>query len=484
MNRARQRVFWLLASALAAGCSWPTQFAQTAAEPAAAVVDSGASPSPADAGCPADLAARLQVTHVDVDRDIRYKVPRYDGYPFDDRIALSIARDGHAYVAWTALAGGVQITPLDTQLVRSEPDISVDGSDIGGLIAHDQGFALLTRRDDPGETDADPTPPAEDPVTAAFLLRYAGRSQVFAAQLTGAASITADTEPRARDCATGSIQIARLAWNGVRYGMYFPAHACGAVPRMPAYVDKLVYADDRGRHVAGGWDSNCDLSLGVRLLPEPGAFTSVCLSDRLPFPGVNLVTEGVPARQLSAEYTAPSFAAASLGSLVKVPADGSYVLSWLSRGISTADGRVAAATPAYDIALLRLGPDYQLLVPKKWLQETPDVAELNLHMAAYGPDRLLLTWERIEAPRCTDRTCWGPYSGTRAQIIDLNGNPLSPETAIDAPPNVLEDIAVFPNGDLGWAFVADDQRNYEEPIDSRDVPGKHQLSIARLRVCE
>ena len=485
MRRPLHRVLLPLAYALgAAGCSLPAEFAQTASDPRAAVGGAEASPLPTEPDCPDDLAARLEVTRIDVDGDIRYKVPRYDKYPFDDRIALAIARDGHAFVAWTALAGGLHVTPLDAQLVRSAPDVLVDGVDIGGLIAHERGFALLTRRDDPDEALSDPTSTAENPVSAAFLVRYEDRTQVFAAPLTGTRSITAESEPTTHDCATGSIQIARLAWNGVRYGAYFHAHSCGGISRALGYADKLVYADDRGRHVPGGWDRNCDLSLGVRLLAEPGAFTGVCLSDRLPFPGVDLVTEGVPARQLSAEYTATNFAAASLGSIVKVPADGSYVLGWLSRGVSTADGRVAAAKSAYDIALLRLGSDYQVLEPKRWFLETPDVAELNLHIAAYGRDRLLLTWERIEAPRCTERTCWGPYSGTRAQIIDLNGNPLSPETAIDAPPNALEDIAVFPNGDVGWAFVADEQRSYEEPLDSSDIPGKRQLSIARLRVCE
>ena len=200
----------------------------------------------------------------------------------------------------------------------------------------------------------------------------------------------------------------------------------------------------------------------------------MCLADSAPAPGLNLVTEGAPARQLSPEFTQAAWAAAVFGSILKVPADGSYAVGWLSRGVTTSQGRAAPTKQAFDIALLRLGADYVPLGPKKWLVETNDVAEINLHVAPYGRDRMLVTWERIENPRCTDRTCWGPYAGTRARVIDLDGNPLSADAQLAAPPNTGEDIAVFPNGDLGWAFVADDTRSYENPVNgSRGRPASY-----------
>jgi len=441
--------------------------------------------TPVAPSCPSNLAERITVTRVDVDTDIRYRAATYDGFPMDERIGFGVARDGNAYIAWTDPNGAVRVTPLDSDLARTGSDIVVAGTDLGGFAVRDDGFALLTRRDDPGDPLTDPNTGGNTaPVKAAFLVRYRGRTQVFAVPLTGTRSITASTDSRARDCAPRYLY-GRLAWNGALYGAYFQAHGCTGDPHQSYYGDKLVYADDQGRFVEGGWSWNCSNNLGLRLIAEPGPFTSVCLSDSVPAPGLNLVTEGVPMRQLSPEFTVANYAAAAFGSIMKVPADGSYALGWLSRGVMTSQGRVTAAKPAYDVVLLRLGPNYAPLGSKKWLVETNDVNEINLHVAPYDRDRMLVTWERMENPRCTDRTCWGPYSGTRARLIDLDGNALGPDASLTTPPNTGEDIAVFPNGDLGWVFVADDQRSYENPLTSgQRFPSKRQLSVARLRVCD
>jgi hypothetical protein len=436
-------------------------------------------------GCPKNLADRISITKIDVDTDIGYRDATYDSFPMDARIGFTIARDGTGYVAWTDPNGAVRVTPLDAKLGRAAPDIVVPGTDIGGMVVRDDGFALLTRRDDPGDPLTDPNSSSTAPVKAAFLVRYVGRTEKFAAPLTGTKSITASADPKARDCAPLYLY-GRLGWNGVRYGAYFQVHGCTGDPHQSYYADKLVYADDRGKYSAGGWGWNCSNNLGLRLLPEPGPFTAVCFADSQPAPGLNLVTEGVPTRQLSAEFSVANWTAAAFGSIAKVPADSSYALAWLSRGVVTSQGRIAAAKTQSDIAFMRLGSDYAPLGAKKWLVETNDVSEVNLHLAPYGRDRMLMTWERIENPRCTDRTCWGPYSGTVARVIDLDGNPLSADASLTAtPPNTSEDLAVFPNGDIGWAFVADPDRSYENPVQrNARLPSKRQLSVARLRVCD
>jgi hypothetical protein len=70
-------------------------------------------------------------------------------------------------------------------------------------------------------------------------------------------------------------------------------------------------------------------------------------------------------------------------------------------------------------------------------------------------------------------------------LIDLDGNALSADANLTTPPNTGEDIAMFPNGDLGWVFVADDARSYENPLTGgQRLPSKRQLSVARLRICD
>ncbi|HKP59672.1 MAG TPA: hypothetical protein VJV78_23275 [Polyangiales bacterium] len=494
----------------AQACSLSTRYAQTAGEPPAAAtpdaapsgnppdankpeIDAGAPPDPPrDAGppptkpaCPTNLADRISVIQVAVEADIRYKQPSYDYYPIDERISFAVADNGHAYVAWSDTSDATHVTPLNADLSRRAADIVVPGSEIGGFVALDDGFALLTRRTDIGDPPLKPE--TGETVRGAFLVRYRDRTETFAVPLTGTKSISAADYPDAHDCVPPHLY-GRLAWNGVKFGAYFQVHGCRGDPHESYWADKLIYADARGRYVTGGWGWNCGTNVGLRLLPEAGAFTAVCLADSRPTPGLNLVTQGVPFRQLSPEFTVAGYAAAAFGSLVKVLADGSYAVAWLSRGVSTSNGRVASAKPANDIIMLRLDSDYSALGPKKWLVETSAASETNLHMALYGSDRLLMIWERIDPARCTnDRTCWGPYSGTTARLMDLNGNPLSPDSQITQIPNSSEDLSVFPEGDLGWAFVMEDERTYQNPLRSdvlAKLPAKRVINIARMRVCE
>jgi hypothetical protein len=455
-------------------CSTPTRFAQTAREVSA--------PDSAAASCPESLADRLTVTQIDLDVDIRYRRSSYDNFPVDERVALGVVPDGSGYVAWIENAtGNLRVTPLDSHLLRRAPDVAVPGADIGGLVAHDDGFALLTRRADPGIAPVDPEQLGAVE-KAAFLVRYRDRTEAFAVPLTGTLSITHSADPSARDC-TAFFLYGRLAWNGAKYGAYFQVHGCAGDPHAPGYGDKLVYADDRGRYVKGGWNWNCSSNQGLRLLAETDAFSAICLSDAAPFAGVNLVVDGRAAQQLSGELTTSGMVQGQLGSLVKLD-DDSYAIGWLSRAVSAN----AAPKGAYDIALLRLGPDYTPLAPKTWPVETATLAETNLHVAPYGPDRLLFVWETISDLSCTGMSCFGTRVGTLARLMDRNGNWVSPETLIDAVPNTGDDIVVFPNGDLGWAFVPDPARSYANEVQTdrngvASVPSKRRVSVARLRYC-
>jgi hypothetical protein len=466
------------------GCS--TRILQTAEEPPPRVDagTGGAGAPDAHVPCGATLAERLTITRVAVDADIRYKAPGYDSFPEDARIAVSVDARGVPLVAWLDDAlPSVHVTPLTRGFTRAAPDVNVPGVDLGGLVAREDGFVILTRRDDPGEPLADPANGGIG--KAALLVRVRGATESWARPLTGTASITGAVTGPARDCATALN--GRLAWNGEKYGAYFTVHGCQGDTHASFYGDKLAYVDDSGAALPGGWAWNCSINAGLRLLPEPDVFTSLCISDRMPFPGLDLVVEGVPERQLAPEASGIGYSAGRFGSVVKM-GDGGYVIGWLSRGTTSAGGAPAAAKRAQDIALLRLGPDYTPLGPIRWLSETPDVAETNLHLARYGPDRLVIVWDSIEELDCTPLTCFGTYAGTHLRLMDPTGRFLTPDATIPAPPSSAEDIVVLPNGDLVWAFVEDAARNYADPLtlNSRqapDVPPRRTLSIAHLTYC-
>ena len=463
-----------------------------AVKPDAALIVTNEAGSAAPArSCPDSLDQRLTVSTIDSGGwDIRYKKVGYDAFPLDESVLLSVSPKGRMLLAFRENSGSrLRLITLNQQLNRDGSDLIVFAIDLGGLVAHDDGsFALLTRREDTGEPLLDPQAP-DTAAKAAFLIQILGTRELFNPALTGTSSITRTSDSVARDCAPSLS--GRLAWNGSRYGAFFGVRGCQGDPHEGLDGSKLVYVDATGNYLEGGSRWSCTGQQGMRLLPNTASFTALCMSEDAPFAGLNLVTEGTAPRQLAPEAVASDYAGGSFGSVVRM-ADGTYMVGWLSRGVpdamATDQHPSTASKTAPDIALLRLGADYAALGPRIWLAETPNVAEANLHLAPYGPNRLLVVWDNIAGLNCTLRTCWGTYTGTSARLIDLQGNFLTPDVRIDAPPNSEQDIVVFPNNDLGWAFVPDDERNYAQPLPNNRgipmVPAKRRLSVARLRYCE
>lgn len=475
--------FTSLVATLPAALACSTHYAQTAAEPLGTT-------SHRDGGaiCGASLASRLTVTQISVDADIRYQRPGYNFVPEDEAIAFSVAPDGSAQVAWLDDAGAqVHVTPLDAALTRSAPDMVVDGLEVGGFVAQRDGFALLTRRADPGTPLPDPLEPGMVGKAAIFV-RVRDGVEETAAPLTGTASVTTSTIGAAHDC-TASPLHGRLEWNGAKYGAYFAMLGCEGDVHASLYGDKLAYLDDGGRVISGGWGFNCSIDEGLRLVPEADVFTSLCLADRVPFQGLDLVIAGRPAVELAPELSADGYSAGQFGSVVKMN-DGTYVVAWLSRGFVESDGAPGrAAKRAPDIALLRLDATYAVLGSVTWLSDTDDIAEANLHVAPYGQDRLIMIWDAVDELHCGPQTCLGHYAGTHARLMDGRGNFVSDDVLISAVPNTDQDLQIFANGDIGWAFVSEMPRSYAEPLFARDggaidgAPSVRTLSVARLAYC-
>jgi hypothetical protein len=462
----------------ALGCG--TTYVQTAEQPRHQAADAGA----AAPKCGTTLASRLTVKRVDVAADIRYRRLGYNLIPEDDRIAFSIGPDGAPAIAWLESGGTqVHVTALDGTLARRGADTVVEGDDVGGLVAQGDGAALLVSGTDPGQPLPDPAA-AGAIARAAILSRIRSGVEAERLALTGTSSVVASSVGAAHDCIAAPLN-GRLEWNGDKYGAYFVVHGCQGDTHASYYGDKLVYLDDRGRALAGGWAWGCSIDEGLRLLPGASAFTPICLSDGSPFPGLNLVVEGMPPQQLAPEIAATGYSAGSLGSIVKM-GDGTFAVGWLSRGVKSSGGQQVAARPAPDLAFLTLDAGYHVTQPKTWLSDTSDTAELGLHLAPYGPDRLLATWEAFGDLRCNSQTCEGTFQGTHARLLDAAGHFLSPDEILDATPNELEDIRVFPNGDLGFAFVDVADRNRSaQPSGSASAPAPavRTLNVARIAYC-
>ncbi len=483
---------------LSFGCG--TKIAETATKPSAVGGNAGIDAAQ-PATCGTTLGSRLSVTTIDVDEDVRYKREGYDGVPTDARLAFGVAPSGNSYVAWTNNAfTTVHVTPLTALQTRLGADILVPGYDIGGLVAQDDGFALLLNRDDTGTPLPNTNVRGQPPGKAVVVVRVNKQGNIaFTAPLTGTNSITFDPVNNPQyDCAPERFD-GRLSFLAGKYGAYFTVHGCqGDGPHESYYADKLSDFDDQGLALSGGWNWGCQIDEDLRLVPEATQFTALCMIDQGANAGMNLIQEGAPPTLslLATEFATSGFCSGQFGLIVKSTNDGSYTVAWLSRGgVAGAAGALQPAKSANDIALLRLSPapDYS---PSSvtWVNPTPTINEMNLHIAAYGPDRLVVAWDSVENIICdlhqdpNTETCFGNYTGTHFRLMDTQGHFLTPDEVLTAPPNSRDDMVIFPNGDVGWAFVPDPARNYADilPVDAQKVPlvdAKRQIAIARLIYC-
>ncbi|MGQ4384934.1 hypothetical protein [Streptomyces sp. SAS_270] len=359
------------------------------------------------------------------------------------RTTTAVAPDGTLRVAWPA-ADGVHVTPLTAAGKRSAKDTVVKGAkEVGGLVAHNDGFALLTRVADTNKWKE----------TAAALIRYKNGAQAFRTKLTGTSSH--DTAP---------LLDGQLAWNGTKYGAYFVVHGAGGWTD-GHFGDKLMYLGSTGAKLSGGWSWGCSHNEGIALHAEStGAFTSLCFDD---WRSGLFVSTGIGApdtapvvqrEQCWAGYCGGTFAGRT-GDLVK-SSTGRYATAFASRGAASAaknpddsSGRgwtVKPKTKTHQVAVAFLKNRNTPSGKPIYLTSAAGTENVNVHVAPYGKDRLLVSWESLKNATCADGTCKGTFSGTHFRLVDWNGTVKSADKVVSA--RITGDIAVEKDGTLAWAY--------------------------------
>jgi hypothetical protein len=420
----------------------------------------GAAPAP-------DL--KVTSTAVSLGAKFPYLSAGYNNTREWNRTATAVAPDGTIRVAWPA-ADGVHVTPLTAAGKRSGADTVVKGSkEVGGLVAHDNGFALLTRVPDTNKWKE----------TAAAIVRYTGGRRTWTTKLTGTASH--DTSPTLDG---------QLTWNGSKYGAYFVVHGAGGFAD-GHFGDKLSYVGAGGKKLSGGWSWGCSHNEGIALHAETsGAFTSLCFDD---WRSGLFVSTGIGApdvapvvqrEQCWAGYCGGTFPGRT-GDLVK-SSTGRYATAFASRGSAAAkknpddsSGRGWTVTPktaTHQVAIAFLknrnsGPGKAI-----YLTSAKTVENVDVHLAPYGKDKLLVSWESLKNAKCSAGTCTGTFTGTHLRLVDWNGTSVSADKVVSA--RFTGDIAVLKDGTLTWAY-APVTPAYGSPLTGAS-PTTTTLRIARL----
>jgi hypothetical protein len=459
------------------------------------------SAAPADAGVTGpekppqcmsgNIKDRLHRSTVPLSEPVRYKRTQYFfGLPQDDRIALSMVNNNVGMLAWVNSAGDtVHVTPLAARpdsITRFGNDVLVEGTELSGLVALEDGFALLTRRLDRGE----PIGEGMTPTQATYLVRWKGIDEVFAAPLTGTKSIVEAPDDLKHDYPNPISSInalsGRLAVYGSHFGAYFSVrNGLGdrykhEDPSMTTHADKFVEIDENGKFVSG-WRMGCRQSLGNRLVADASGFHAFCMSDgTILLPGVALVLGTRDAPRLAPE-TAPAsggYAGGNFGSAIKIPSG--YLVAWASRGTGPFD--------LHEPAVIVLDNDRKVVVVRWPFLTTrePMRDAVNVHAAPYG-DKVLLVWETIDSPTFRNGYSTGTYGGTHFQLVDAQGQKASEEETLleSVAPNGQDEIVQFPNGDLAWAYVPE-PRDFQTALSSSrlpNLPPLYEIKLVRLTYC-
>ncbi|MDX3451145.1 hypothetical protein PV396_04140 [Streptomyces sp. ME02-8801-2C] len=418
---------------------------------------------------PAAPSLAVTATAVTLPAKFPYLSAGYNNTREWTRTATAVAPNGTLRVAWPA-SDGVHVTPLTSAGKRAGGDSIVKGAkEVGGLIAHNDGFALLTRVADTNKWKE----------TAAALVRFSQGREAWRTKLTGTASH--DTSPTLDG---------QLTWNGTKYGAYFVVHGAGGFAD-GHFGDKLSYLSAKGGKLSGGWGWGCSHNEGIALHAEPtGAFTSLCFDD---WRSGLFVSTGIGApdnapavqrEQCWAGYCGGTYAGRT-GDLVK-SSTGRYATAYGSRGSASAaknpddsSGRGWTVKPRWSthqvaVSLLknRNSPAGRAL----YLTNAPGTEHVNVRVAPYGKDRLLVSWESLKNARCASGTCTGTFTGTHLRLIDWNGAFKSPDKVVQA--RITGDIAALKDGSLTWAYVPVTP-SYATPLTGAS-PTTASLRIARL----
>jgi hypothetical protein len=398
---------------------------------------------------------------------LNYLTSGYNGTAEWTRVDTEAAPDGTFQVAWPA-ADGIHVTPLTAAGVRRGADVVVPGAqEVGGLVAHDDGFALLTRVPDQNKWGD----------TAAALIRYRDGKPVFTTRLTGSASN--DTAP-----VLGS----QLKWDGSRYGAYFIVHGAGGFAD-GHYGDKLVYVSGSGAVLHGGWTWGCSHNEGIALYPETsGPFTSLCFDDwrsgLFVSTGIGAPDEApvIQREQCWAGYCGGTFPG-NAGAIVK-SASGRYATAFASRGAASAgknpadsSGRgwsVTSKTATHQVVVAFLKNGSTPSGSPVALTDEPGVDHVNVRIAPLGTDKLLVSWESVADASCNAGTCSGHFTGTHLRVVDWTGKAVGPDQVVGA--RIAGDIAAMPDGSLLWAY-ASATPGYGGPLSSN--PATKTLVVAR-----
>ncbi|CAD0087360.1 unnamed protein product [Aureobasidium vineae] len=351
------------------------------------------------------------------------------------------------------------------------------GKEAGGLVAHNDGFALFTNEALPFGTANAPAGSTPVPV----LYRYTEGEQTFKTFLGGPGVHESDGLSASPDLNDDLVYSEKAGL----YGAYFVVTDYSGWAE-GHFGDSVQYVSTNGSletlPESSAW--GCSHNTGIAFeAADAVPFASICAEDQGDIwlntnnRGMNL--SGV---KISNENTTNGASGESMGgmsgsysNLARFQGEDSYIFSWVSRGAVDlyentwmGKGYVASSnrTNGRNVAIATFsdkqtmdGEQASSVVGAKdgdsqvnWLTTgTADCS--NAHVATFDGSNALVTWEQIDKPQCDNIAmgCQGEFSGSYFQLVNKGEKVGQPIQSMDT--YVAGDMVTMSDGRICWPYV-------------------------------
>ncbi|KAI5922571.1 hypothetical protein F4810DRAFT_673058 [Camillea tinctor] len=403
--------------------------------------------------------------------------------PHHRRTPFAVSPDGKsAYLAYLDSSETdvhvQQVDPSTFAAVGSTVTVT-GGKEAGGLVAHDDGFALLTNEALPSGTANAPADNTPVPV----LYRYTNGEQTWKTFL-GGPGVHEDFGLAASPDLNGDLVFSQEA---NMYGAYFvvtdyTGDAAGH------FGDSIQYVKPDGtlqtiNGASSAW--GCSHNTGIAFEAADAApFASICAEDQGDI-WLNTDTQSMSGIKISNENTTNGASGEPLGGmsgsysgLARLIGSDSYVFAWVSRGaidlranewLGGGNTQASNRTNNRNVAIAQL-------TNKNTLNGQPATSEIgahdgdsqvnwvtqgtadcsNAHVAAFDGENVLVTWEEIADPFCENIAmgCRGTFTGSYFQLMAGGAKVGEPVKSMDT--FVAGDMVTMSDGRICWPYVSMD----------------------------
>ncbi|KAH8895892.1 hypothetical protein GQ53DRAFT_854114 [Thozetella sp. PMI_491] len=438
----------------------------------------------------ADLTTDSFEKHVDVltlsNSFDPIKAAYWTGLPHHRRTPFSVSSTGKsAYLAYLDSSGtDVHIQPVDPATFAATGTVVTvtGGKEAGGLVAFDDGFALLTNEALPSGTANAPAGSTPVPVVYRFDQSGAQTWKTF----IGGPSVSASLGHLASPDINGDLVFSEDSGYLAAYIVVtaYDGDANGHFGDAIRYIKADTGALETINGASSDWGCSHNTGIAFEAAADP-PFASICAEDQgaiwLNTKGQGMTTVGVKISNENVTNGASNEPmggmSGSYSNLARFANGTQYIFAWVSRGAvdltdntwmgggyvhssNRTNGRRVAVALFSDKNTL-VGPQATSEVGAKdgdsqvnfITESTADCS--NAHAATFDASNALVTWEEIASPQCDfiAMGCRGTFSGSFFQQVSADGIKVGESVRFDDV-YVAGDMVTMADGKVCWPYVS------------------------------